>query len=228
MKKEKNPIIKIWNKTFERIPIKTHIIMKDDNIFDVAKKYTKDLIKKDDVVFITEKIVAITQGRAIPLKDIKPRKLAYFLAKYVQKTPAWIGLGMPETMEMALREVWTCRIFFAAAMSAITKIFWKKWVFYNIAWYKARSIDWPTPNTIPPYNEYVVLGPENPDKVAKEVSEKIWAKVIISDINDLWGNILWVSEKSLYKNLYTNILKDNPLWQDHEQTPIWIIREVSC
>ncbi len=225
MKKQKNPIITVENKQFERIPVKTHIIKKEDNILDVVEQYTKNLIEKNDVVFVTEKIVAITQWRAIPLKDIKPRKLAHFLAHYVQKTPSGIGLGMPETMEMALREVGTIRILFAAACSAITKLLGKKWVFYNIAWYKARSIDGPTPNTIPPYNEYVVLGPENPDHVAKQIAEKIGTKVIISDINDLWGNILWASEKSIDKNLYAKILQDNPLWQDHEQTPIWIIRK---
>ena len=57
--------------------------------------------------------MACTQSRAIPMEDIKPRKLAVTLSRYVTKTPG-IGLGIPETMEMALQECGTLRILFAA------------------------------------------------------------------------------------------------------------------
>ena len=94
-----------------------------------------------------------------------------FLAKYVTKTPAGIGLGMPETMEMALRECGTFRILFAAIIAAITKIiFRRKGDFYRIAGPKARAIDGPTSGTIPPYNTHVVLGPIEPDRVAKRLA----------------------------------------------------------
>ena len=44
--------------------------------------------------------------------------------------------------------------------------------------------------TLPPYNEYVVLGPADPDKVAAEVSARTGHPTLITDINDLGGNIL--------------------------------------
>ena len=86
-----------------RIPVKTHLITKDDDMADVVKKYPKDLMQPGDILFISEKAVACTQNRAIPMEDIHPRKLAVTLSRYVTKTPAGIGLGIPETMEMALR-----------------------------------------------------------------------------------------------------------------------------
>ena len=224
----KKVIIEVDGVRYERLPIKTHLITDKDDIIDVAQQYgTPALTQPGDVLFITEKIVACTQGRAIPLKDIKPRKLAYFLSKYVTKTKHGIGLGMPETMEYALREVGAPRILFAAAVSVIgKKIFKKKGWFYDVAGYKARSIDGPTKNTIPPYNQCVVLGPLQPDKVARDIKEKIGYDVIISDINDLEGQILGVSSKNLDKKLYARILKDNPLGQDCQQTPMGIIRKV--
>ena len=115
-----------------------------------------------DLLFVTEKIVAITQGRSYLVEDIKPRRLALFLSKFVVRTPYGIGLGMPETMEMALRECGTLRILFAAAVSAVTKLFGRKGDFYRIAGDKARAIDGPTSGTIPPYNKAVVLGPGAP------------------------------------------------------------------
>jgi len=226
-KKVKYPEVTIDNKTYLRVPIKTHVVMKDDQLLEVIKKYTNDLLMPEDLLFVTEKIVAITQGRAIPLKDITPRPLATLLSKYVTKTPAGIGLGMPETMEMALRECGIPRILFASAASAVTKIFGKRGVFYDIAGYKATSIDGPTPNTLPPYNQFVVLGPDKPDQVAKEISEALGGiQVAVVDINDLAGAILGVSHKSIDKSLLVKILKDNPLGQDHEQTPLGIIRKL--
>jgi F420-0:gamma-glutamyl ligase-like protein len=225
--KQKNPEIEVEGKKYLRIPVKTHVIMVGEDIVEIVERYTKDIIKPGDIVFVTEKAVAISQNRAFPVKSIKPRKLAVFLSKYVTKTKHGIGLGIPETMEMALRECGVLRILFAAFVSFITKTFFKrKGDFYRIAGYRASSIDGPTPNTIPPYNEYVVLGPLYPDKVAKEISKKIGVDVIIVDLNDLGGKILGRSSKKLDKKKLYEILKDNPLGQSREQTPIGIIREI--
>jgi F420-0:gamma-glutamyl ligase-like protein len=223
--KTKELIIEVDNEKYIRQPIKTCLIVKESNIIDVVKEYTQELLQDDDIVFISEKAVAITQQRAYKLTDIHPRKLAYFLSKHVTKTSAGIGLGMPETMEMALRECGILRILFAACMSAVCKIFKIKGVFYVIAGRKAASIDGPTQNTIPPYNQYVVLGPKNANQVAKEISDAISAKVAIVDINDLGGNILGISHKTMDRKKLVRILKDNPLGQSREQTPVGIIRK---
>ncbi len=226
-KKVKHPEIIIGEEKFLRIPIKTHVILKDDILLNVVDKYAKPLLEENDILFITEKIVAITQGRAIKLTDINPSFLARILAYFVTKTPAGIGLGMPETMEMALKECGTGRILYASVASAVTKPFGKKGVFYEIAGYKASSIDGPTPNTLPPYNQYVVLGPDKPDAVAEEVSKHLnGKKVVVVDINDLSGNVLGASHKEIDRAKVVKILKDNPLGQDHEQTPLGIIRKI--
>lgn len=214
--------------SYQRLPIKTHLITDKDDIVAVAEQYGKPVLENsDDVLFISEKCVACTQGRAIPLADIKPRKLAVLLSKYVTKTPHGIGLGMPETMECALVECGIIRILFASFISVIgKKIFRKKGWFYKVAGYKARSIDGPCHNTIPPYNHYVVLGPKEPDKVAERIAKSIGYPTIIVDINDLEGQILGVSHKDMDKELFVRILKDNPLGQDNQQTPMGIIRTI--
>ena len=224
----KNVIIEVDGVRYERLPIRTHLITNEDDIIEVAKQYGLPALQQpDDVLFISEKIVACSQGRAIPLKDIKPRKLAVWLSNYVTKTPHGIGLGMPETMECALREVGILRILFAAFVSVIgKKIFRKKGWFYNVAGYRARSIDGPCHNTIPPYNQYVVLGPLKPEKVSVQIKEQIGFDVCIVDVNDLEGQVLGASSKALDKKLIARILKDNPLGQDDQQTPMGIIRKI--
>ena len=215
---------KAGDKEYQRIPISTHIITEKDSIPDVAQTYAGPLLQKDDILFISEKAVSCSQKRALPLKEIRPRPLAKFLCKFVHKSKYGIGLAMPETMEMALRECGILRIVFAAFISALFKIFGAKGWFYRVAGDKARSIDGPTPYTLPPYNEYVVLGPRDPDKVAREVSDKIGIQVCIVDINDLGGNILGVSHNDMDKLLLVEILRDNPLGQGSQRTPMGIIR----
>jgi len=223
----KNEFIEVNGKKYSRLPVKTSVVTDKDNIADIAEKYVAPHLQAGDVVFISEKSVACSQKRAVPLKDIHPRKLARVLSRFVYKSPYGIGLSMPETMEMALRECGVIRILFAALISAIGKLFGVRGWFYKVAGYKAESIDGPTPYTLPPYNECVVLGPENPDEVARSVAARIGAKVCIVDINDLQGKILGASESGVDRGLYAAVLKDNPLGQSGQQTPMGIIREVN-
>lgn len=222
----KNAVIEADGKNYRRLCVKTHVITKDDNIVDVAEKYAKPLAESGDILVISEKAVACTQGRAIPLEDIKPRRLAVFLSAHVTKTPVGIGLGMPETMEMALRECGVIRILFAAFVSVIGKLFHKNGWFYIVAGDKARSIDGPCHYTLPPYNHYVVLGPKDPDKVAEEIRRKIGVATAIIDANDLGCVILGTSSECLPKETLCKILKDNPLGQTSEQTPMGLVRTV--
>src|SRR4051794_195664 len=87
-------------KKYARIPLRTRVVMPDDDIDAIITEYALDAVQPGDLLFVTEKIVAITQGRSYRLDEITPRKLALFLSKYVTRTPYGIGLGMPETMEM--------------------------------------------------------------------------------------------------------------------------------
>lgn len=224
----KNLTIEVDGVSYDRLPLRTHVVTEEDDICDVAETYALPFLRPGDILFISEKCVACTQQRAIPMKDIKPRRLAVFLSHFVTKTPHGIGLGIPETMEYALRECGTLRILFAAVCAAIGKLFGQRGWFYIIAGRKASSIDGPCPNTIPPYNQCVVLGPEDPEKVSREIAERVEAPVLIVDLNDLGGNILGASDPAADRALMLRILRDNPLGQSGEQTPMGIIRRAAA
>jgi F420-0:gamma-glutamyl ligase-like protein len=209
---------------YQRIPVKTCLITNEHKMSYIVDEYARGLLQEGDILFISEKAVACTQNRAIPMEDIKPRKLAVILSKYVTKTPHGIGLGIPETMEMALRECGILRILFAAVCSVIGKLLGKSGWFYMVAGPKARGIDGPTHGTIPPYDHYVVLTPAEPGKVAKELAAHLGCEVAIVDINDLGANILGYSSKELEQQPLEQILGDNPLGQGGECTPMGIIR----
>lgn len=213
--------------SYARIPIRTRVVMPGDDLDAFVTEYATPTVQPGDILFVTEKIVAITQGRSFRLDEITPRPLARLLSKYVVRTPYGIGLGMPETMEMALRECGTPRILFAAAVSAVTKLFGRRGDFYRIAGDKARAIDGPTSGTIPPYNQAVVLGPDKPDEVAARLKTLVGgtAEVAVVDINDIGGNILGSTLDTAGEQRLVRILGDNPLGQGHQSTPLGVIRK---
>ena len=214
----------VAGENYLRFPIKTHVIKSTDNIEEIAKQYLAPLIQAGDMVAISEKVVAITQGRSYPIKDIHPSWLAKLLVMFVFK-PKWgIGLGSPWTMELALREAGAPRILFAALVSALTKPVGVRGVFYRVAGKNINAIDGPTPYTLPPYNEYAKLAPKDPDKVAQKLSELLKVGVAIIDANDIGVNVLGVSN-GVDMGLINELFKDNPLGQTTEQTPLCIIRK---
>jgi F420-0:gamma-glutamyl ligase len=211
---------------FQRIPIRTHVVMGGEDIVEVVMKYARDVLRPGDILFVSEKIVAITQGRSYAVDSIRARPLAHALSHYVTKTSHGIGLGMPETMEMALRECGTSRILFAAAVAAVSKFLGRKGDFYRIAGSRARGIDGPTHNTIPPYNTQVVLVPLRPREVAYELQAALGGQVEVAivDINDFGGNVLGSTLSQAREKQLVEILGDNPLGQNHESTPLGVVR----
>lgn len=216
--------------SWERIPVKTRLILKGDDLLEVIKDGLEEANVSplhDDILFVSEKAVGASQGRYYLLDDgsLKPRRLAVLLSRFVTKTPAGIGLGIPETMECALKECGITRILFAAFVSVLGKLFGRKGDFYRIAGAKARSIDGPTSGTIPPFNRAVSLAPENPDGVSRAIAKCFDCRTAVVDVNDLGGNILGTFPPDLDKDLLIEILSDNPLGQGTASTPVGIIRK---
>ena len=212
---------------YARYPVKTHVITKDDVLEDVLDKYAKDYVQPGDTIIMSEKIVAISQGRAFPIEEIKVSRLAKILSHFVVKTNYGIGLGMPETMELCIREVGRVKVLWAAFCAAIGKLFGKHGVFYNICGMKARAIAGPCEYTLPPYNHYAKMAPDKPDEVAQRLTKHMGVDVVIIDANDIGANVLGKPRKDMPDEFPIQVFKDNPLDQCSQQTPIAIVRKVS-
>lgn len=223
MGKCQNRIIEVDNESFDRIPVATHLLVSGEDIVQIAANYLDGLTEEGDWVVLSEKAVAATEGRAIPLDEIDPSRMASLLSKFVRKTPHGIGLSIPETMEMAIREVGLPRILCAAALGAVTKAVGLKGVFYQVAGRKAAAIDGPTASNIPPYDHCVILAPSDPDGIALKISAAIGRQTAIVDVNDLGSEVLGATP-GIDRRKLRLIMSDNPLGQGKEQTPIGIIR----
>ena len=211
---------------YARHPVRTHLVTAADDAADVVRRYAGALGDDVRLVAVSERMVAITQGRSYPIKDIRPGRLARLLERFVTRPGYGIGLGSAETMELAIREVGAPRILLAAAASAVTKPFGVHGVFYRIAGPQAKAIDGPTSYTIPPYNHAATLGPSDPDGAARTLATAVGAPLAIIDANDAGCAVLGASP-GVDRRFVERLFADNPLGQAREQTPICVVREVA-
>lgn len=224
MAKCKSPTIQVDERTYLRVPIRTHVISEKDDIVDVVDKLSAEQRRPGDILFISEKVVAVTQGRAIPVSKIAPGPLANLLWRFVRKVPYGVGLGSPETMQCAIDECGSLRILAAAAAGAIGKALGRRGDFYRVAGMQAATID--AAGTSPMQPDCVILGPKDPNGVAARIHQRIGLPAAIVDVNDIAGG--WVLGASGIddRTRIERILADNPLGQGSEQTPFGIIREM--
>lgn len=238
--------IKAGEGEYRRYPLRTEMVDKDVNLqefvtkrvatfFDnlTADKAHAEYATHDWYFLISEKIVAITQGRSYFVWDITPGWWARFLSRRVTKTPYGIGLGSPWTMQLAIQEVGLPKILYASIGGAIGKLIGKRGTFYNLVGSDIRAIDGPTEYSVYPSNVSAKLAPKDPSKVAQQLTDAIRAVVpkdaaehfkgvVVIDSNDIGRNVLGQNTDDPEK-LFEDIFGDNPLGQADQQTPLCIV-----
>src|SRR5215212_340283 len=118
--------IQVGGRTYLRIPVHTHIVTDADDIVEVLARYAGSLVQPGDVLFVSEKVVAITQGRAIPVEKIRVGTLARLLWPRVAKVNYGIGLRSPYSMQCAIEECGRARVLIAAVAGALGKLLGRK------------------------------------------------------------------------------------------------------
>jgi len=219
--------ITINGNDYLRIPVKTKILSENDDFLEIIREYTKSQIRDGDIISISESPLAITQGRAIPVKDIKIGILASMLWRFVANVKYGIGLRSPTSMQCAIDEVGSVRILLAAFIGALGKLIGRKGDFYRIAGKQAALIDAATTSPIPPYDKCVLKGPKNPEKEAQRIKDNLGYETAVMDINDIGGCWMIGGSDGIDKDFMEKVMKDNPQGQGDELTPVCLIRKVT-
>jgi asparagine synthase (glutamine-hydrolysing) len=183
--------------------------------------------------FVSEKVVAITQGRSYFVWDIKVGRPARVLSRYVTRTPAGIGLGSPFTMQLAIQEAGLPRVLYASAGGAVGRVLGRKGLFYELVGNDINAIDGPTEYSAYPSNVSAKLAPKDPDAVASRLSAAIRQRVpepwrstfggtVVMDANDIGRNVLGSDVPGDWAR-FEEMFADNPLGQGSEQTPMAMV-----
>jgi F420-0:gamma-glutamyl ligase-like protein len=225
-KKAKKENITVDGVEYKRIPVKTRILKSDDDIIALIEEYAQGLSEPGDIIVISESPLAITQGRAVDVADIKVGFLASILWRFVGKVNYGIGLRAPTSMQCAIEEVGHFRILLAATVSFFGKLIGRKGDFYRVAGPQAALIDAAHTSPVPPYNTCVIKGPLKPKKVAENIYKQTGLKAAIMDINDIGGSWVIGASEGVDIPLLEKIMKDNPQGQGDELTPFCLVRTV--
>lgn len=224
--KGKQLVVNINGESFARYPIKTHVVAPGEDLMKLIKGYLIPFAKPGDIIFISEKMVAITQKRSIPIKDIKPSWLAKNAVRFVYKNPEGLGIATPWTMQMVIQEAGLPRFLLSAIVAVITKPLGIKGMFYRLIGQRAKAIDGPIPHAMPPYNECVTLSPLYPKETAEQIKKIFGYETVIIDANDLGVETIGISNDKIKDSWASAIFKDNPLGQGREQTPLCLVRKI--
>ncbi len=217
--------------TYERLPVRTRLItLKDTDLLPIIEAYAKPYLQPGDILFVSEKALTVTQGRVVDMGDIKPTPLARFLARNVgvgfgSAAFHGFGHGTALAMQLFIEEAGYPRVFFAAAVSAITRPFGIRGMFYRICGKRAKSIDCPMSFLILEYAHSAKLAPNDPSGEARRFKKNIGAEVVILDANYRGAFSLGKSTRSFSEAFIGKLFRDNPLGQSDEMTPFAIVRK---
>lgn len=214
----------VLGKTYRRLPVKTRVLSDTDDIVEVVREYASPRVRTGDVIFISEKAVAVTQGRAIPENTLQIGFTAKVLWRFVAKVPYGIGLRRPSSMQCAVNECGAARIWLAAIAGALGKLVGRKGDFYRVAGPQAAMID--AASTSPLQPDCVIMGPKDPDQVAQRIFQHTGIPAAIVDVNDVGGSWAIGASAGVDRKLVEACLKDNPLGQGAECTPMGILRRL--
>ncbi len=101
-----------------------------------------------------------------------------------------------------------------------------KGVFYRVAGPAVRAIDGPTRGTIPPYDGHAKMASAQPGDVASDLAETLGVGVAVIDANDIGANVLGASA-GVDAAVVVSLLRDNPLGQGSQQTPVALLHPVA-
>lgn len=222
--KSRPRVVTVNGGDFERHPIRTHHLTVADDIVAVVEATSRAHRRAGDWLVVSESVVAVTQGRAVPASEIRVGLLARLLWRGVRKVPYGIGLRSPTSMQCAINECGAVRILCASVVGFLGKLAGRRGDFYRVAGMQAATID--AADTSPMQPDCVILGPKEPEKVVAAIRAATGCEAAIMDVNDIGGSWVLAATDGIDRPLLERIMLDNPLGQKDEQTPLGIVRRV--
>ncbi|MGL6138231.1 MAG: F420-0:Gamma-glutamyl ligase, partial [Planktothrix sp.] len=207
----------------EVYPIRTHLLTHIDDPVEVIKRYVLPHAQAGDIVTLGETPVALMQGRFYHPSQIKPGWVAQRVCYFFMPTSS---LATACGMQTLVNQVGSARVLFAIVVGTIAKLLGKPGVFYQLAGEQARLIDDVT-GTLPPYDQFIVLGPGEPQNVVNTLQKETGLGAAIVDVNDLKAVKILAATSGLSTALIEKALRSNPAGNADEQTPLVLIRPLS-
>jgi hypothetical protein len=202
------------------LPLRTHLLGVLDDPRQVLERYAGSLLRPGDVLTIGETPLAVIQGRYHHPSTVEPSLLARQLCRVFHPTSSLAtACGLQSLIDL----VGPARVLCAWLAGTALKLVGSKGWFYRLAGEQARLIDDVT-GTTPPYDQTIVLGPDQPELFCEEMAQALGVAVAVVDVNDLGRVKVLAASRGTDQELLQRALRPNPAGNANERTPLVLVR----
>ena len=211
---------------YDRYAIQTHFVEVGENSSELIRRYVLPISKPGDCVAITAKVMAMCTGNVKKMEDMKLGFFAKLMARFAGINSTGVGMHEPYKLQLVIDMVGLPRVLLAAFVSAVTRPFGIKGLFYKICGHGVAGIDgFYFRSSFERYKTLALINPENPVELSNEMTKNTGIPVVIMDANDIDQNQLGKCDSfPLTDGQIQDALGDNPCGQGDELTPIILIR----
>lgn len=126
---------------YQRYAIQTHFVEVGESAAELVKKYVLPLAQPGDVLSITAKVMAMCTGNVRRMEDMKLGFFAKHMAKFAGINSTGVGMHEPYKLQLVIDMVGLPRVLLAGFVSAVTRPFGVKGLFYKICGHGVAGID---------------------------------------------------------------------------------------
>jgi hypothetical protein len=202
------------------LPVRTHLLGTLDDPEQVLRHYAGPVLQSGDVLTIGETPLAVMQGRYHHPETVQPSGLARLLCRVFHPTSS---LATACGLQSLIDVVGPARVLCAWLAGTALKLVGSKGWFYRLAGDQARLIDDVT-GTTPPYDQTIVLGPDQPEAFCAAMARALGVAVAVVDVNDLGRVKVLASSPGCDEELLQRALRPNPAGNANERTPLVLVR----
>lgn len=202
------------------LPLRTHLLGTLDDPIEVLRTYASDLLQPGDVLTIGETPVAVIQSRYRHPSEVRPGLVARLACRVFHPTSS---LATACGLQTLIDLVGPTRVLVAWIGGLLLKLVGVPGGFYRLAGDQARLIDDIT-GTTPPYDQTIVLGPDEPEALCQRAATELGVAVAIVDVNDLGRVKVLASSRGCDEELLQRALRPNPAGNANERTPLVLVR----
>ncbi len=211
---------------YDRFAIHTHFIQRGESQTDLVRRYVLPLYKKGDVLSFGAKVMAMCVESVKSREEVKPGFWANLLWRFAGINTTGVGMHEPYKMQLVIDICGLPRVLLAAFLSAVTKPFGKRGVFYKVCGKGVGGIDgFYFRSSFDVYKELALINPDNPGGLCNDLEKETGVPTVLMDANDIQRDQLGKSKgMPLTDDELQDAMRDNPSGQGDELTPFILIR----
>jgi len=213
-------------RSYLRFAIQTHFVQRRESQIALVERYVKPLFQPGDILAFGAKVMAMCVDSVRERKDVRPGFWARRLWRFAGINHTGVGMHEPHKLQLVIDICGLPRVLLAAAVSAVTRPFGVRGLFYRICGKGVGGIDgFYYRSSFKLYHELALINPDRPDELCDEIEQSLNMPVVLMDANDIEQNQLGKSKGTPLSDVQVqDALGDNPFGQGDELTPLILIR----